>query len=397
MNPSLSKLKPYPFERLAQLKAQSPYQGDLAHIALSIGEPKHDAPSITIEAIQSNFAALTQYPATRGLPELREAISRWIGHRFNASINPDSQVLPCNGTREALFCIVQALATPGCKVGMPNPFYQIYEGAALLAGAEPVFINPAQCEHAIPDYDTISESTWRDIEVLYVCTPDNPSGICHTLKDFQRLFELADTYDFNIISDECYSELYREDSVKPLGILDACNQLGRSDYRRCLAVHSLSKRSNLPGLRSGFIAGDAELIQPVFQYRTYHGCAMGIPSQHGSIAAWEDEQHVQQNRALYNEKYEWVLTHLNPTFKAKKPPAGFYLWIQIGCDDIDYAQDLFHKQNLTVLPGQFLARSVDGVNPGRGYIRLALVADFDECKEAVRRLNEHWEGYHAKS
>lgn len=397
MNPLLSKLQPYPFERLAKLKANAPYLGDKSHIALSIGEPKHPAPTVAMDAIQKSFDELTQYPATRGLPELREAISDWIERRFNTKVCADTEILPCNGTREALFSIAQALVAPESLIATPNPFYQIYEGAAYLSGATPLYISARDASSNTPDYDSIDGDTWDQVELLYLCSPDNPSGHRHTLQDFKKLFALADKHHFVIVSDECYSELYRDGTEAPLGVLDACRQLDRSQFTNVVTVHSLSKRSNLPGLRSGFIAGDRAVIDAFFKYRTYHGCAMGLPAQRGSIAAWSDEQHVETNRRLYDEKYRYVEQTLTSDLLTGIPDAGFYLWLNIGSDDLAYAQSLFEQQNVTVLPGQFLARTVNGSNPGEGFVRIALVANLDECKEAIHRINQHWKTYNAKA
>lgn len=392
MNPDLNKLQPYPFEKLAELKAAVSAPSDKSHIALSIGEPKHLPPKFVLETLQNNLDKLANYPATKGVPELRQAISQWLERRFklkSESLDPERHVLPVNGTREALFAFVQAIINrqqTAPLVMCPNPFYQIYEGAALLAGAEPHFLN-CQAENGyIPDFEQVAPELWERCQLLFICTPGNPTGAVMSSEQLQKLIKLADQYDFIIASDECYSELYFDEQNPPSGLLQACAEMGRNDYKRCVVFHSLSKRSNLPGLRSGFVAGDAEVMAQFLRYRTYHGCAMALPSQIASIAAWNDEEHVLLNRKAYQEKFSAVLEILDGKLDVKKPDAGFYLWPNVqGCDR-DFAQRLFAEQHITVLPGQFLARDSQGINPGSGYIRMALVAPLDECIVAAERI-----------
>lgn len=392
MNPDLNKLQPYPFEKLNALKAAVTPPSDKPHIALSIGEPKHQPPAFALNALTDNLARFANYPSTKGLPELREAIAHWANTRFKLHTNPlqsEEHVLPVNGTREALFAFAQACIdrqAPNPKVLTPNPFYQIYEGAAFLAGAEPLFLNCLPENNFIPDFDSVSEQDWIDCQLLFICTPGNPTGAVMSEQQLEKLIALADKYQFIIASDECYSELYFDESNPPTGLLEVCEKLGRSDYKNCVVFHSLSKRSNLPGLRSGFIAGDAELIQQFFQYRTYHGCAMSVPCQLASIAAWQDEKHVLENRDLYRQKFAAVTDILKDVLPVSTPDASFYLWPKTPISDTDFAQQLFAQQHVTVLPGQFLAREADGANPGKNYVRLALVAELEECIEAAHRI-----------
>ncbi|WP_237065652.1 succinyldiaminopimelate transaminase [Microbulbifer guangxiensis] len=387
MNNRLELLQPYPFAKLAALK-QGVTPADKPHIALSIGEPKHAPPAFAAEALAGNLDKLAAYPATKGIDPLRAAIADWLQHRFGlARVCPDSQVLPVNGTREALFAFAQAAVTPGSKVIMPNPFYQIYEGAALLAGAEPYFVNCRADNGFRPDFDAVPAEAWQACSLLFLCTPGNPTGALLGVDDLKKLIALADRYDFTIASDECYSELYFDEAQPPVGLLQVCEQLGRTDYRRCVVFHSLSKRSNLPGLRSGFVAGDAAILEQFLLYRTYHGCAMPLPTQFASIAAWQDEEHVRQNRALYRDKFASVLDTLGGCLDVQLPEAGFYLWPRVG-DGETFARELFREQNITVLPGSFLARQAGGENPGTEYVRMALVATHEECAEAARRIRQ---------
>ncbi|WP_193164553.1 succinyldiaminopimelate transaminase [Microbulbifer hainanensis] len=385
MNPNLDQLQPYPFTKLAALK-QGVQPVDKPHIALSIGEPKHAPPAFVRDELIDNLDKLAVYPATKGIDALRTAIAEWLCRRFQlGSVCADTQVLPVNGTREALFAFAQAVVSPGAKVLMPNPFYQIYEGAALLAGGHPHFINCGAETGFKPDFTAVPEQAWRDCDLLYLCTPGNPTGALLEQEDLQLLIELADRYDFTIASDECYSELYFDENNPPAGLLQVCEQIGRADYRRCVVFHSLSKRSNLPGLRSGFVAGDAEILKKFLLYRTYHGCAMPVPSQFASIAAWQDEQHVRHNRALYREKFAAVLDILDGCLDVRAPQASFYLWPKVG-DGESFARELFRQQHITVLPGAYLAREVGGINPGSEYVRMALVATQEECVEAAKRI-----------
>mgnify|MGYP000321054260 CR=1 FL=1 len=390
MNPNLSKLQPYPFEKLRQLFAQVT-PAELTPIALSVGEPKHASPIFVQDALQSHWQSIEQYSATKGIPELRETIAQWLQNRFQLQqVDADSQVLPVNGTREALFAIVQAVFDAGNHqkpyVLSPNPFYQIYEGAAILAGAEPVFL-PCTAEHNFsPDFDSVTDETWQKTQILFICSPGNPSGAVLSSAQLQSLIKLADEHDFVIASDECYSEIYGDQP--PPGLLQACAEMGRHDFHRCLVFHSLSKRSNLPGLRSGFVAGDAGLMEQFLLYRTYHGCAMPFHHQHASIAAWQDESHVQFNRDLYQAKFDKALSQLTGPLEIYRPDAGFYLWAKTPEADADFARKLFEQQHIKVLPGSFLSREVDGQNPGAGYVRMALVAAMAEWEDAIDRINE---------
>ncbi|MGD8176960.1 succinyldiaminopimelate transaminase [Marinimicrobium sp. ARAG 43.8] len=392
MNPDLNQLHPYPFEKLASLKAGIQPPEGLAHIALSIGEPKHAPPQFVLDTLSNHLDRVANYPATKGLPELRQAIAAWAERRFKLSadmLDPETQVLPVNGTREALFAFAQAVVDrtqTNPLVVSPNPFYQIYEGAALLAGANTAFLNCTADNRYIPDFSAVSPDTWRDCQLLYLCSPGNPTGAVLTLEHWRTLLALADQYDFVIASDECYSELYFDEGAPPMGLLQACCELGRTDFNRCVVFHSLSKRSNLPGLRSGFAAGDASILAEFLRYRTYHGCAMPVPSQLASIAAWEDEDHVMANRALYRQKFEAVLDILDGCLAVSRPEAGFYLWPRTPVDSETFARELFAQQNITVLPGNYLARSTGNGNPGDQYVRMALVASAEECVEAARRL-----------
>ena len=387
MNPNLEQLQPYPFTKLAALKKDL-IPPAKPHIALSIGEPKHAPPAFVRDELIDNLDKLAVYPATKGIDPLRETIADWLCRRFQLpAVCAESQVLPVNGTREALFAFAQAMVAPGSKVLMPNPFYQIYEGAALLAGATPHFINCSAATGFKPDFAEVPAQVWRDCELLYLCTPGNPTGALLEREDLRQLIELADQYDFIIASDECYSELYFDEQKPPVGLLQVCAELGRNDYRRCVVFHSLSKRSNLPGLRSGFVAGDRDILEKFLLYRTYHGCAMPVPSQYASIAAWQDEQHVQQNRDQYRAKFAAVLDILNGCLDVSQPQASFYLWPRVG-DGEGFARELFRQQHITVLPGSYLAREVNGTNPGREYVRMALVATLEECEEAAHRIKQ---------
>jgi N-succinyldiaminopimelate aminotransferase len=390
MNPDLSKLQPYPFEKLAKLKGEVTPPDNLEHIALSIGEPKHPAPEFVLDTLRTELQRVENYPTTKGLSELNQTIASWLERRFSLeSVDPVSQVIPVNGTREAIFAFTQA-AVNRCQyrplVVSPNPFYQIYEGAAYLSGAEPHFLPCLEENGFNPDFDAVPEEIWHRCQLLFVCTPGNPTGSTLKLEDFQKLIELADKYDFTLASDECYSEIFVDSAEAPMGLLEACAKLGRHDYKRCVVFHSLSKRSNLPGLRSGFIAGDAELLKPFLLYRTYHGCAMPVHTQLASIAAWNDEAHVEQNRAEYTQKFSAVLDILSPVLDVKQTEASFYLWPKTPINEETFAQQLFAQQNVTVLPGSYLSRTVDGINPGDNRIRMALVASTSECIEAAKRI-----------
>jgi N-succinyldiaminopimelate aminotransferase len=390
MNPDLDKLQPYPFEKLAKLKAGITPPSDKKHIALSIGEPKHPAPQFVLETLVKSLPEMERYPSTKGLPELREAIANWLTTRFSLnSISADDHILPVNGTREAIFAFTQAVIDrhqTSPLVVSPNPFYQIYEGAAYLSGAKPHFLPCLESNNFIPDFDKVSEATWNDCQVLFLCSPGNPTGSVIPTETLKQLIELSDKHNFIIASDECYSEIYTDEHNKPVGLLEVCAELGRNDYKNCVVFHSLSKRSNLPGLRSGFIAGDADVMQKFLLYRTYHGCSMGIHTQLASIAAWNDEEHVKENRRQYKQKFEQVLDILKPVMDIKQTDASFYLWPKTPINEEDFAQKLFEEENITVLPGSYLSRTVDGVNPGEGRIRMALVAEVEECIEAAHRI-----------
>ena len=390
MNPDLSKLQPYPFEKLAKLKGEVTPPADLEHIALSIGEPKHPAPEFVLDTLRTELQRVENYPTTKGLPELNSTIANWLERRFSLeNVDPVSQVIPVNGTREAIFAFTQAVVNRSQYrplVVSPNPFYQIYEGAAYLSGAEPHFLPCLEENGFNPDYDAVPEEVWHRCQLLFVCTPGNPTGSTLKLDDFRKLIELADKYDFVLASDECYSEIYVDGADAPMGLLEACEQLGRKDFKRCVVFHSLSKRSNLPGLRSGFIAGDADLLKPFLLYRTYHGCAMPVHTQLASIAAWNDESHVQQNRSEYTQKFRSVLEILSPVLDVKQTEASFYLWPKTPINEETFAQQLFAQQNVTVLPGSYLSRTVEGINPGEHRVRMALVAETSECIEAAQRI-----------
>ena len=391
MNPNLSRLQPYPFERMAKLHADVTPPERLGAIRLSIGEPKHPTPGFIGEALIEHLHGLSLYPATRGSLQLRETIANWLGTRFALpadSLDPDRQILPVNGTREALFAIAQCLIDPANQplVLMPNPFYQIYEGAALLAGAEPGFINCTSASDYLPDFDAVSDSDWDRCQLLYVCSPGNPTGRVLDSEALQALIERAERHDFVIVSDECYSEIYLDEAAPPPGLLQAAAAMGNADYKRCLVFHSLSKRSNAPGLRSGFVAGDAELIEPFFLYRTYHGSAMPPATQDASIRAWRDEAHVVENRRLYREKFAAVTDILSPVLDLHTPPASFYLWPRTPIDDQIFARQLLAEQNVIVLPGSYLSRDTENGNPGKDHIRMALVAPLDECIDAAQRI-----------
>jgi N-succinyldiaminopimelate aminotransferase len=391
MNPDLQQLQPYPFEKLKALKAQVTPPKQLSPIALSIGEPKHPPPAFVKQALLDNMDKLANYPTTKGLPKLNETIAQWLTARFKLSknsIDPDQHVLPVNGTREAIFAFAQAAidSSNAPLIVTPNPFYQIYEGAAFLAGAEPYFLPCLQDNNFIPDFNSVSSEVWQRCQLLFLCSPGNPTGAVISSEALQKLIALADQFDFIIASDECYSELYFDEQKPPIGLLQACAEMGRNDYQRCVVFHSLSKRSNLPGLRSGFIAGDAHILKHFLLYRTYHGCAMPIQHQLASIAAWSDETHVKVNRDLYRAKFDAVLDILSGHLEVEKPEAGFYLWAKTPTIDTLFAQQLFAQQNVTVLPGQYIGRAVDGFNPGENRIRMALVAPLEECIEAAQRI-----------
>jgi N-succinyldiaminopimelate aminotransferase len=394
VNGRLELLAAYPFERLARLKAGITPPASLPHIAMSIGEPKHAPPRFVIDTLQENLRKLDSYPVTAGLPETRAACAAWIARRFGVNVDPATMVLPVNGTREALFSFVQAVISTDRTsesgrppvVAMPNPFYQIYEGAALLAGAEPVFLNTFAANRFQPDLDAVPADVWKRCQLLFLCTPGNPTGSVLSLDYLKYALELANRYDFVIASDECYAELYRDDAVPPPSLLQAAAASGHDAFQRCVVFHSLSKRSSVPGLRSGFVAGDPAVLKSYLLYRTYHGCAMPVPTQLASISAWNDDAHAAANRALYREKYARVLPILSPVLDVAEPDGAFYLWPDVGRDDETFTRELFATQNLTILPGSYLARDTRSGNPGKQRVRISLVAPVDECVTAAQRI-----------
>lgn len=391
MNPRLEKLQPYPFSRLKKLLHSVEANSNFRAIRLSIGEPQHSPPQAAIDALTNSMEGLSKYPGTGGTDSLKEAIASWLKSRFGLKhLNSEKQIIPVNGTREALFAVAQTFVNSkksGVKsnVLMPNPFYQIYEGAALLAGAEPVFFNIDPTTNQ-PNFEHITEQEWQACELMYVCTPGNPTGQSLSLDDFRYLINKSHKYDFVLVSDECYSELYIDEQKPCTGLLQACEELGINDYKNCLIFHSLSKRSNLPGLRSGFTAGDARLIEKFLLYRTYHGSAMPVHHQKASKATWNDEEHVIDNRRRYREKYQAVMPILEKQFSFVSPDSGFYLWLQTPIDDQTFTRELYKDKNLLVVPGSFLARESAGTNPGKNRVRLALVGDLADCIEAAQRL-----------
>jgi N-succinyldiaminopimelate aminotransferase len=396
MNPGFQRLAAYPFERLAILKQGLVPPGHLPHIPLSIGEPRHAPPAFVLDTLRAHLGELGSYPATRGLPELRDAAARWSERRFAlraGSVDGDTQVLPVNGTREALFAFVQAVVDSRSKaqpplVLMPNPGYQIYEGAALLAGAEPYYLDTTPGNGHLPDLEAVPADVWRRCQLLFLCSPANPVGTVMSVDYLQRALRLAGQHDFVIASDECYADLFDDESAPPPSLLGAAVSMGNDAFTRCMTFHSLSKRSSLPGLRSGFVAGDAALIKPFLLYRTYHGCAMPVPTQKASVTAWSDDAHVVANRALYRRKFDRVLPVLAPVVEALRPAGGFYLWLEIGGDDAAFTAGLFEEQNVTVVPGSYLARTTAQGNPGNGFVRISLVAPEDECVQAAGRIRD---------
>ena len=397
MNPNLDRLHPYPFEKLAELKAGAEPPTDRAHIPLSIGEPRHAPPTIVLDTLREALPEIARYPATKGEPALREAMAGWLARRFGLAgglLDPEANVLPVAGTREALFAIAQAVVDRDSGdeppvVLMPNPFYQIYEGAALLAGAEPYYY-PALPENGfLPNFDAIPESIWQRAQLLYVCSPGNPSGAVIDATRYRDLLAKAARFDVVVAADECYSEIYFDEQQPPVGLLEVAGERGgETPFENVIVFHSLSKRSNLPGLRSGLVAGDAALLKRFLRYRTYQGCALPLPTQRASITAWNDEEHVRANRSFYREKFDAVLEILEPVagIDVRRPDAGFYLWAGVEGDERDFARRLFAEQNVTVLPGRFLSREANGVNPGAGFVRMALVAELDDCVEAAKRI-----------
>ncbi len=396
MNSRLDALQPYPFERLSALCAGVTPACAFEPVKLSIGEPQHQPPAEVMEALQQALTAVVRYPPTAGSPRLREVISKWLISRFSlqpGSLDPAINVLPVAGTREALFaiaqCVFDSADTARRHVLMPNPFYQIYEGAALLAGADPWFYNsPASLAYQ-PDFHSIPPAVWKSCQMLYICTPGNPSGAVLPLSTMMHLIELSERYNFVIVSDECYSEIYNDESSPPAGLLQAARQCGNDNYKNCIVFNSLSKRSNLPGLRSGFVAGDAAIIKSFLLYRTYHGCAMPGHTDAASIAAWSDEAHVTANRSLYQAKFDKVLDILAGPLNLKKPAAGFFLWPDLKRDDTEFTRELFAQKNVLALPGSYLSRKAQGTNPGTNHVRLALVAPIAQCTDAAKRIADY--------
>ena len=390
MNPHLNLLQPYPFERLRALFAGvEPIHYQQQPINLSIGEPKHETPQLIKQAIIDNLAALSAYPATKGDVALRQAISAWIAKRYNIPApNPETEILPCLGSREALFSFTQVVIgnTTGNLVVSPNPFYQIYEGAAYLGGAQPYFVNSDPERNFAPNWADVPEAVWKKTKLLFVCSPGNPAGNVTPLEEWQYLFDLSEKYGFVIASDECYSEIYFNE--KPLGILQAAQLSGRTDYKNMICFSSLSKRSNVPGMRSGFVAGDKDWMALFLKYRTYHGSAMSGVISAASVVAWNDENHVEENRRLYQEKFAKVFPILEPILDVKMPDASFYLWAGTPIDDTEFSKALYKQANVTLLPGSFLSRpcSADGVNPGFKRVRIALVAPVEQCVEGAERI-----------
>lgn len=392
MNPLLSLLQPYPFERLRQLFSDTHPPSHLTPISLGMGEPRHPTPAFIRQALTDGLDGLSHYPTTAGDARLRFACAAWLARRYGLDLDPATQLLPVNGSREALFAFAQTIIDPtrGQPVVMcPNPFYQIYEGAALLAGGVPYFVPSEPRRNFAIDWDSVPDAVWQRTQLLFVCSPGNPTGAVMPLAEWEKLFALSDHHGFVIASDECYSEIYFRDEP-PLGGLEAAARLGRTDFKNLVSFTSLSKRSNVPGLRSGFVAGDAALIKAFLLYRTYHGSAMGLAVQAASIAAWGDEQHVIDNRTQYREKFAQVTPMLSAVMDVALPDAGFYLWAgvpaQLALSDTEFARALLAQYNVTVLPGSYLAREVAGVNPGAQRVRMALVAETAECVQAAERI-----------
>ena len=396
LNPSIASLHDYPFTRLARLLDGVEPPAGMSPIPLSVGEPKHEPPAFVVDALRDSLGQLNRYPLTAGSPELRAAIAAWLERRFldgREIIDPATMVLPVQGTREALFALAQVIvdrdAADAPAVMLPSPFYQIYEGAAIMAGAEPLYLPCKPDKGFLPDYDAVSADDWRRCQLLYICNPNNPTGVVHGLDNYRRLLELADEYDFVIASDECYSEIYYDEAAPPLGFLSACEKLGRSDFRRAIVFNSLSKRSSVPGLRSGLVAGDPDIIASFLTYRTYHGFSMPLHHQQASIAAWQDESHVIANRVLYREKFDAMVAGLGSAMTFQVPAGGFCLWPDLGAyqgGDEQFARELFAAIGVTVLPGSYLARDIGGSNPGAGRVRMALVFPLEQCAEAADRI-----------
>lgn len=397
MNRGIAKLQLYPFEKLSKLLSGVVPASDKSPIVLSLGEPGHVTPQFIIDALCRNTSGFAHYPIIAGSADLRKAICSWLSWRFQLPLNsldPERHVLPVNGTREALFSFAQFLIdrTTDALVLMPNPFYQIYEGAALLAGAQPFYINIAPSNGFLPDFDSVPDDIWKKCKLLYICTPGNPTGAVIPPAGLTRLLTLSERYGFVIASDECYSEIYLDEKAPPTGLLQAAQSMGNDGFTNCMVFHSLSKRSSVPGMRSGFVAGDGSLIEKFRLYRTYHGCAMPPPVQAASTAAWSDEGHVRLNRTLYQEKFRLVLDVLKPVMNVHSPAGTFYLWLETPIRDTEFTAELYRRYNVTVLPGSFLSRMANGENPGANRVRIALVAPVNECLEAARRIADFVKG-----
>ncbi len=394
MNPDLDRLQPYPFQKLSGLLQSITPPAHKSPIRLSIGEPQDEPPGWVSEIISAHLGGLRHYPLTKGEAGLRQAIAAWLTRRFDLpahAVDADRHVIPVNGSREALFAFAQAVIDRTRSkplVAMPNPFYQIYEGAALLAGAEPYFINSTRDSGYLPDFASVPDAIWQRCQLLYVCSPGNPTGAVLDERALAGLIELAERHDFIIASDECYSEIYLDPDAPPPGLLGAAARIGNTEFRRCVAFHSLSKRSNVPGMRSGFVAGDAQVLERFLLYRTYHGCAMSPTLQTASTALWKDETHVETSRKRYRERFAGVRDILADTLPLTLPPAAFYLWPELPVDGETFARRLFAEQHVTTLPGSYLSRTAHGIDPGRDYVRIALVAPLDDCLDAARRLRD---------
>jgi N-succinyldiaminopimelate aminotransferase len=393
MNPRLETLREYPFQRLSRLLDGVNPPADKSRILMSLGEPRHAPPEFIHDILASGGELLSGYPVTRGDSDLRVAISDWLIRRFNLppdSVDPDRHILPTSGSREAIFSFIQAAvgrkAHGQARVVMPNPFYQIYEGAALMAGATPYFLNTLEENDWLPALDQVPDTIWEQTQLLILCSPDNPTGAVIPADVYEQVLDLADRFDFIVAADECYCELYRDENTPPPGLLEVAAASGRDDFERCIVFHSLSKRSNLPGLRSGFVAGDATLIDAYFKYRTYHGCVPNRLTQAISTAAWQDDDHVIRNRAVYRDKFTAVIEILEPVMKLNAPSAGFYLWPETPQDDESFTRGLCEAENVVTLPGRYLARDTASTNPGNNRVRMALVAEPEVCTEAAMRI-----------
>jgi N-succinyldiaminopimelate aminotransferase len=390
LNPYLEKLQSYPFQKLSLLLEGAVPNAAYSPITLYIGEPKHPTPEFIKNALIDSLTGLSTYPSTLGNESLRQAICDWAALRYQVKLNPDTQVLPVNGSREALFAFAQTVVDSSCRkdpiVVCPNPFYQIYEGAALLAGAQPYYLNSLAKNRFAAQLNDLPDSVWEKTQLIFTCSPGNPTGCVMDLKQWEALFKLSDRFGFVIASDECYSEIYFDEDHPPLGALEAARQLGREGFPRLVVFSSLSKRSNVPGMRSGFVAGDASIIKQYLLFRTYHGCAMSVPIQVASTSAWRDEKHVVDNRRLYREKFNIALSILKPVCDVDWPDAAFYLWLPTPIADTEFARRLYIEKNVSVLPGSFLGRSSAGINPGENRVRIALVSSVEECKESATRI-----------